>query len=412
MKKLALLMFVLLAACTRSPAPCVNAAPAPTLPDVATPEASAPAAPTASETRAGVAQCPTPAQLDTDLTAASQAAVISLSGLNPLTCPEVTMTETWAGGKLIFSDSPETPTDRGKLYEDGTLPATSGSDYNRVFAYHVNGRSAKSRFTVLLKNTSASAGTLTVQRRGTAGPTTSFLYAGKLAFERWLNAAAATPVNVAAGATVRLDTTFDVTDVNTGNLLHGIWDYSFGQTHQVTICILATNDAPLTVCPTLAVLARDTHKRGTFPYADKVYDTASGVIIDTAAGVQQFPVAGGTATDAFAVGVDVTDGTAMTNAGNYGVLYRMHIATSASDGQNIGFLINPRAGQWGGAAWTLAGLLPGGKFLIPAASGSTGDNAKGAVEGRYNLSATPAPWAQFMPTGGSSFPVRFVAVPH
>lgn len=65
--------------------------------------------------------CSTPSTLDSDLTAASQADVISLSGVSPLTCPEVSMVETWSGGKLIFSDSPEKPTTRGKLYEDGTL---------------------------------------------------------------------------------------------------------------------------------------------------------------------------------------------------------------------------------------------------------------------------------------------------
>src|SRR5512139_3966213 len=83
---------------------------------------------------ASVAQaqtCPTPAQLVTDLNAATQAQLISLSGVNPLNCPEVGMSHTWDGGKLIFSDSPETVTARGKLYEDTTLSYTSGTVYNR-----------------------------------------------------------------------------------------------------------------------------------------------------------------------------------------------------------------------------------------------------------------------------------------
>jgi hypothetical protein len=372
--------------------------------------------PASGRVSASLVTCPTPAQLDTDLTAAAQAAVISLAGVNPLNCPEVLMTETWGGGKLVFSDSPEKPTVKAKLYEDTALAATSGTVYNRIYAYHVNGKaSGNMRFTVLVKNTSASSGTLTVQLKGTAGPTTSYLYAGKLVFHRWLTSTASSGVSVGAGATVRLDSTWDSTDVAVNNLLSGVWDYSFGQTHQVTVCALDQNDAPLTVCPGLSVATRDvSHQRGTFPNADKVYDTASGVTIDTADGIQQFPLAGGTTNDTNAVGTDATDGSSQTLIGNYAVLYRMHLATIASDSANMGFLLNPRGGQWGGAVWAMpGGLLAGGKFLIPAASASTGDNTKGAVDGRYSPGTGGTNiWAQFMPTGGSAFPLRYTIVPH
>lgn len=358
--------------------------------------------------------CATPAQLDTDLTAAAQSDVISLAGINPTTCPEVSMTETWAGGRLIFSDSPESPSTKAKLYEDGTLTATSGTTYNRIYAYHVNGKSSGNmRFTVLVKNTSASSGTLTVQLKGTAGPTTSYLYAGKLVFSRWLASSAGSGVIIAAGATARLDTTFDTTNVAPSNLLSGMWDYSFGQTHQVTVCALDQNDSPTGVCPGLSVATRDSHNRGTFPNAEKTYDTASGVTVDTADGIQQFPLAGNTTNDTNAVGTDVTDGTSQTLGGNYAILYRMHLATSATDSQNMGFLFNPRGGQWGGAVWAMSGgLLTGGKFLIPASSASTGDNTKAALEGRYSPGSGTNIWAQWMPTGGSSFPLRYVIVPH
>jgi len=355
--------------------------------------------------------CPTPAQLDTDLTGAAQAAVISLAGVNPINCPEITMSQSWSGGKLIFSDSPETPAAKGKLYEDTTLVATSGSDYNRVFLYHVNGYAKnKMKFAVLIKNRGTVAATLTVQKKGTAGPSTSFAYVGKLGFQRWLSSTAGSGVQVAAGAWARLDSTFDATQVASGNLLHGIWDYSISQPHTITICSLDAADDPITVCPGLSVLARDTHKRGTFPYADKVYDTASGVSISTSAGIQQFPIAGGTTNDENAVGIDETDDTSMTNVGNYGILYRIHLTTSHPDGQNLGFLFNPRGGGWGGAVKAMPGLLTGGVFLVPDGSGTTSDNTKGTVEGKYS-SSYPNPWLQFLPTGGSSFPLRFVAVP-
>jgi hypothetical protein len=194
--------------------------------------------------------------------------------------------------------------------------------------------------------------------------------------------------------------------------MNGIWDYSFTQPHQVTICALDPTDDPISVGPTLPLLARDVHTRGTFPNADKIYDPTAGYIINTSNGIQQFSIAQQTSTDTYAAGVDVTDGTSMTDGGNYGVLYRIHLNVASGDGRNLGFLMNPRAGNWGGAVNALAGITPGGQFLIPASTTLLGDNTKGAVEGKYNPVTTSAPWLQFMPTGGSAFPLRFVAVPY
>jgi hypothetical protein len=328
------------------------------------------------------------------------------------------MDATWSGGKLFFSDSPESPNAKGKLYKDTGLAATSGSTYNRVFAYHVNGKaSGKARFTVLLKNTSGSTGTLTIQHKGTAGPTTSYAYAGKLAFERWLESTAGSGVQVTAGSWARFDSTYDTTDVSVSYLLHGIWDYSFTQTHEIHICMLDTGDSPTGVCPGLSVLARDTHTRGTFDYADKVYDTSSGEVIDSADGCRSYPIGANTASDLDAQGYDnaVSPATNEELAGNYGVLYRMHLAMVSTDGQNVGLCINPRGGSWGGAIFVMAGLLPTSntKTLIPTGTGTTGDSAKCAVVGRWSPGAGGInTWWQFMPTGGSSLPVRAIAAPH
>ncbi len=359
------------------------------------------------------AQVATPPQLDADLTAAAQADIISLSGVNPVNCPAIAMDQTWSGGRLILSNSPESPTARARLYQDANLPATGSSVLNRIFAYHVNNKpSGYMRFSVLIKNTSASSGTLTLQKSGTAGPSTSYGYVGKMAFKRWLDSVAGSGASVSAGQTVRLDTVFDTTNVAVGYLMHGIWDYTFTQTHSVIVCALNQNDNPITVGPTLPVAARDTHTRGTFDYCDKVYDTAAGTSIDTAAGIQQYTIGAGS--DVYATGWDnaVAFPTAETDVGNYGILYRTHLAIASGDGRNLGFLINPRAGAWGGAVWAQAGLLAGGKFLIPATTILFSDNTKGAVEGRYTPGGGTTIFMQFMPTGGASFPVRVVAVPH
>ncbi len=354
----------------------------------------------------------TPPALDADLTAAGQAAILSLAGVNPATAPEIPMTSTWGGGSLILSDSPESPTARAILYRDPGLEAT-GATPNRIFVYHVNDKpSGYLRFSVLLKNNAATAGTLTVQKSGTAGPTTAYAYAGKLAFKRWLDSTAGSGITFAAGQTVRLDTTFDSIDVAKGYVLHGIWDYTFTQDHTVIVCALNSGDNPITVGPTLAVAARDTHKRGTFIYTEKIHDSAAGVTVNTSDGIQQFPLGGNS--DVFVTGHDyaVATPTPETNTGNYGVLYRIHVNTASGDGRNLGWLVNPRAGGWGGAIWLPPGLLAGGKFLLPPGTTNLNDNTKAVVAGKYNVGAATTLWAQFMPTAGSAFPVRMTFVPY
>jgi hypothetical protein len=357
--------------------------------------------------------CATPRQLKDALGDASQADVIDLQGISPLDCPEVAMTEVWSGGKLIFSDSPEHPSTKGKLYEDTELVAT-GSGANRVFLYHTNGNSSgRLKFTVLIKNLGPDQATLTVQKSGTAGPTTSYLYAGKKAFERWLLSAAGAGTAVPAGGVVRLDPTFDSVSTATNYLMTGIWDYSMTQPHSVTVCSLDETDDPVAVCPGLAVLPRDSHQRGTCPFADKTYDMAAGTSIDTAGNIRQFSIAGDTATDTDAQCTDKTDGSPQELNGNYGVLYKIHLSVKSTDGRKLGLLLNPRGGAWGGAVWTSPGVTPGGKFLIPAGTGAVTTNTEAAAESKHNPGATgTAPWLQFMSTGGASLPLRMIAVPY
>ena len=279
---------------------------------------------------------PTPPELQSDLNEVPQAAIVSLSGVNPLTCPSIEMAELWLGGKLIFSNSPESPTTPGKLYEDSALEATSGTDYNRIFLYHTNGNSSDHmKFTVLIKNLGCSSATLRVERKGRAGPTTHYAYGGKVAFFRWLNSESDEEVEIAPGETVSLDTALDTTLARETYLMHGIWDYSFTQPHQVTICALNPDDDPLSVCPGLEVLPRDTHTRGTFPNADKTYAAVADTIIDTSGDIQQFPIAQQSTGDTYALGTDATDGAEVTNVGNYGILYHIYLDTVSGDGRNL-----------------------------------------------------------------------------
>jgi len=313
---------------------------------------------------------------------------------------------------LLFSDSPESPTKRGMLYEDTNLTAT-GEETNRIFVYHENENTSESmKFSVLIKNNGTSAGTLTVIQHGLAGPSTDFPLVGELAFYRWLTNAAVSAVSVPSGSTVRLDTNFDSINLPKGEVLNGLWDYTFTQPHTVMICALNPADNPITVGPTLPVLARDSHVRATFAACNKIYNSSNSVVIDTAAGIQQYPIGGNGDVDVIGYDNAVHPPTAQTNSGNYAVLYKTHLSTSASDGQDLGFLINPRGGGWCGAVFAESGILAGGKFVIPSDGGIFSDETEAAVEGEYSPGAGFTVWLQFMPVAAASMPVRVVAVPY
>jgi len=109
--------------------------------------------------------------------------------------------------------------------------------------------------------------------------------------------------------------------------------------------------------------------------------------------------------------VDATDGSLANLGGNYGVLYRLHLEAQASDGRKLALLFNPRGGAWGNAVSLAPGLSAGGVILVPAGTGTLADSTQAVIGATYAPGAGEPVWLQFMPAGGSSFPVELVAVP-
>ncbi|HTV39679.1 MAG TPA: hypothetical protein VMF08_03825 [Candidatus Sulfotelmatobacter sp.] len=365
--------------------------------------------PAAAQTRVA-----TPIELQSMLRTNTQGAVVSLCGIDPDSCPSIPMSQAFAGGKLIFSDSPESPTNAGILYMDTNLPPTVAGAANRVFVYHVNASFSETmRFSVLIRNNGKSAAALRVRRTGIAGPSANYLHVGETAVYRWLTSAPCPARAVAPGQTIRLDTHFDSIQIGHGGLANGIWDYTFDQPHAIIICALHSNDVPDIVGPTLAVLARDIHDRGTFAYCDKLCAASARVIVDPAAGVRQFPIGGGS--DVYVTGWDyaVFPPTAATNDGNYGVLYTVKMNTASDDSRALALalLMSPQGGPWCGAVNAAPGLLAGGTFFIPSTGSAVSDPSSATIEGEYFPGAPKEVWFQFMPAGASSFPVYVMTVP-
>jgi hypothetical protein len=354
----------------------------------------------------------TPVDLQTILATNTQGAVVSLRGIDLDSRSRISMSQTFTGGKLIFSDSPESPTSAGILYMDTNLAATASSEPNRVFVYHVNASpSGRMKFSALIRNKGTATATLMVHQTGIAGPGADYMLIGETALYRWLTSSPGTPRAVAPGQTIRLDTRFDSIKAGHGDLVEGIWDYTFDQPHAIIICALDSDDNPVAVGSTLKVLARDFHDRGTFAHCNKLCSANNGAAIETDGGVRQFPIGGDG--DVYVTGWDNTVSPPITveNDGNYGVLYTVKMKIASDDSKALALLISPRGGAWCGVVNAAPGLSPGGPFIIPSDGRAISDPFSAAVEAEYSPGVRKDVWFQFMPAGASSFPVYVMTVP-
>ena len=339
---------------------------------------------------------------------ASPGDVVSLGGLDVPALPPPALGATAAPGAatLIFSDDPETVPSSGILYAD-----TVGPGPVRLFVYHVNGATNPVKITVVLENPSPGA-TVLVQRLASAraGPSSNYLYVGKVAIERWLQSGPDPTLSVPPGQAALLDSTLDGTAVPTGDLMHAIIDLSLDGPLRLVVAALDSTASTLASYGSLSQLPRGAHQRGTFQPADVVaaplpadcpYDTAFGALRVALgeAGPAGIAVTGFDAT---------TGGAAETLAGQYGVRTTVNLDLQSSDGRSLALLVNPRGGAYGGAA-----TFDGSAVTLPAASTSLSDSSEAILVGTLAPGPTPRPvslvWS--MP-GGSSGPVDLLLVPY
>ena len=367
--------------------------------------------------------CITPAKLVDNLEIASLSEVLALEGVNPISCSKIAMNGTWSGGKLLYSDSPETPTQSGILFLDSTLQPTTSP--NRLFVYHANGKTQTMKVTVLIKNLGNSNAQLNILNTGIAGPSTDYTYIGKIAFERYLLSTQNKTISIAPNSVIEFDQSFSNYNIDEDQLLHGIWDYQITEDHEISVCFYPSNENPLTYCSSLSILTPDsTHQRGTFDYSDKIYNNTNTSPVMINNDFQYFSLACGTASsctsgDEFITGFDYSSNppTPQTLVGNYGILYRIHITIiQSANNSDVAFLVNPRGGTWGGAMEAEKGIQPpiNDIYLIPPSNAVINVNTEAAVAGIYSVPNYPSSfvvWQQFMPTGGSAFPVLMLLVP-
>ncbi|TJY44524.1 hypothetical protein E5161_03875 [Cohnella pontilimi] len=246
------------------------------------------------------------------------------------------------GGKLIFSDSPETFATPGGLYRgvaDGEF---------RVFWHHQNASDTTFEIGAAITNTSSQTVRLYTKGRG-VGTNYYVDVAGQDALVQFLNTqnTKVLVAELAPGQSYYI-TAPTPKDITNSGIVQFVASDKSGKPAQVTVTTLAYESKPKNP-EKIAILPSDDHGRGTFPHFDRIgviqYDTAQGnayISVDAAAyGPWQDDMPG-----EYENGWSAVDNAPVINNGNYGVMYHfaVHVTNSHSDPRQVGVYLNPAGG--------------------------------------------------------------------
>lgn len=312
------------------------------------------------------------------------------------------VTNSSLGGELLLSDSPETVTEDGILYQD----EVKGSI--RLFFYHVNGMAVAKKLDVTLENKSTETAHITVSRYSLGGPGYDWMEVGKEAQTSYLSKSQGYQIKIPPGGIMPLSANISETAVLPNMLINGIYDFSSDQPVTVTVMMMPILDNSEQFCKTAKMLPADIfHLRGTFSGANREISSVHPYDPDQN-GAKALTLADNKV-DPYLAGIDAIDGSKVVNYGNYGVVYQILIPSQGA-GKTAYYLV-PMGGNYAGAIGighpkiTLSPLAtPEGRLYF--GKDITKDYAHlGTYESGDPLSFT------FSPPGASNLPVKIIFVP-
>ncbi|GGK33550.1 hypothetical protein GCM10008955_29490 [Deinococcus malanensis] len=291
---------------------------------------------------------------------------------------------------LLFSDSPETPSQSGVLYQD------RASGRVRVVAYHINRLPRPARLYVLARPRS-DAVSVEVLRAGSAGGTRTESVLGQVSVLDFLTGSGSPRQQLSTSGVTALYTS---PPLSSGQGATALMDLQIGGEADISV-IMLEEGRPLTeeTLRALPVLPPDAqHQRGTFPGAVRSLTVRLG------ASPARLTL-GDSVSDTALIGVDATTGAAQRLSGNYGVQYDITVENTVPGNSTVATFV-PRGGAYRGGLSVEDGQdrqiirIPGSGVLTngdhPMVLWKTSSRS-------FRLS--------FVPPGGSFLPVSLVFYP-
>jgi hypothetical protein len=296
---------------------------------------------------------------------------------------------------LIRSNSPETVNTEGITYKETSFGGT------RFLVHHKNNMNIKTKVYVIAKNNNLYPTTITTEYVGFGGPIAYPEGTGKMSVQRYWESMQTrrdykTTV-LQPGESVSILTDLNKTAMKPGEIVSLQADLFSDYPIEYNVMLIDANKDPLTTLPTLPILDRDgVHNRGT--YADS---TRIITVTDEVGATPARLLLGDNLSDLNLTGVDPMNGTEASNAGNFGVLYKIKFDRVAP---NSLITFNPRGGNYMGP------VLVNGQIVQMPTSGSLSSADMNSViyrTGDYGGSVE----ILFTAASGSNLPVNFLVTP-
>jgi len=342
----------------------------------------------------------------TILSSTALAAVMpTMLKLKGVTVPEWEATITSRGGNLLLSDSPETVPGDGIMYQD----VVNGDV--RLFFHHVNGTTEPKKIVVLLESVTDQTAHVTVYQYGLGGPGYDFLEVGKKVQHDYVKDNDVYLLDVAGHDSMSLIPSLEQSVVEHDMLVNGMYDFKTDHPVNVKVMMMPVNADIKEFAAHAKVLPADVAQyrlRGTFAGKDRLVvpnltynPEEDGIVAVTLADNKL---------DRYATGIDATDGTATTNYGNYGIVYKIFTASAANG--KMSYYLNPRGGEYAG--WMGVEYRHQEEYAIgtPADKLSFGINT--ALDSAYlgTYDGGKSAWLTFSPPGASNLPIRLIIAPN
>ncbi|MGN7164551.1 stalk domain-containing protein [Paenibacillus cellulositrophicus] len=307
-----------------------------------------------------------------------------------------TFTTTSDPATLIRSNSPETVYSEGLLYQETALGST------RFMLHHVNATNKNMQVYVIATNTMLDmSSTINIQNFGMGGPSPYATGHGRASVMRYFDSMTSgsgrQDITLAPGESKVIMTNINNIKMKPGEGISVLADAFSNYPVKYSVIMLDATKDPLQSLPFLPALDRDVHNRGTYP--NSVVNMSTDEVLGS---TETRIVLGDNNIDPNLKGLDGIYGTEASNAGNFGVLYKIKLNHVAP---NTLITLNPRGGVYNGI------FLVNGQ-QVQAANNTQDVNAPNETSVLYrtgNYEQSVEIWYTAAP--GSNLPINLLLMP-
>ncbi len=296
---------------------------------------------------------------------------------------------------LIRSNSPEKVFSEGIVYQDTAMGDT------RLMLHHRNSTSSNMKIYIIATNDNMYPATITTQRSGFGGPLNIPTATGKRSIETYfqsiLTGSAYSNVILQPGESKAVLTTINNVTIKPDQVVSLMSDVFSDYPVKYSVIMIDAAKDPLQALPSLAYLDRDgVHNRGTYPDANRII-----TVTDPVGATPSRLVLGDNNSDPNIPGTDAIMGTVASNAGNFGVVYKITLTRVAP---NTLITLNPRGGTYQGPL-----LVNGSIVQAPNTGTVNAPNQNSVVYRTGNVEQTVE--IMFSPASGNNLPINLLFMP-